>query len=372
MGEISPRNAKLQMGMAPLILAADSMRVWLLAVILLLLAAASALFSALETAFFSLQPWHVRRLRTQNPRLADRLSRLLENPRRVLSALLLADAMVNVPLIVLSLYTLREAARLPVPFWLAAAVIFALIAIVCDLAPKVIALGEPYRLAMVGARVMSAAAAAAGPGLARAATLERADRGLGDAVAAPGAAGVERRGTRDAGAALGRGGHPRGDRERDDPGNPQAGRQDRPRLHDAPGGPLRDPGRPDQRGGDGAAAGRAAPACAGIRRDAGRHRRDAGGDALFPESGGALHRAIEPALLRAGDDEGARPAQELHQAPAGDGGDRGRIRRHRRGRDAERHCRGDHLRRRAERGAGALYRAAGRGAGDRRRPDAAG
>ncbi len=33
----------------------------------------------------------------QNPRLADRLSRLLENPRRVLSALLLADAMVNVP-----------------------------------------------------------------------------------------------------------------------------------------------------------------------------------------------------------------------------------------------------------------------------------
>ena len=129
------------------------MRVWLLAVILMLLAAASALFSAIETAFFSLQPLQLRRLRTQNPRLADRLSRLLENPRRVLSALLLADATVNVPLIVLSIYGLREMER-QLPFELAAAVLFALIAIVCDLGPKVIALGEPYRLAKVGARVM--------------------------------------------------------------------------------------------------------------------------------------------------------------------------------------------------------------------------
>jgi len=132
------------------------MRVWLLAVILGLLAAASALFSAIETAFFSLQPFQVRRLRTENPRVADQLSRLLQNPRRVLSALLLADATVNVPLIVLSLYTLREVLRLRTPFGVAAAaVIFALIAIVCDLGPKVIALGEPYRLAKMGARVLT-------------------------------------------------------------------------------------------------------------------------------------------------------------------------------------------------------------------------
>jgi putative hemolysin len=130
------------------------MRVWLLGVILLLLAAASAMFSAFETAFFSLQPLQLRRLRAQNPRLADRLSRLLENPRRVLSALLLADAVVNVPLIILSIFTLREAVKLPVPFGVGAAVIFGLIAIVCDLGPKVIALGQPYRLAKIGARVM--------------------------------------------------------------------------------------------------------------------------------------------------------------------------------------------------------------------------
>jgi len=138
-----------------LILAENSMRVPVLAVILFLLAAASALFSAIETAFFALQPLQLRRLRMQNPRLAERLSRLLENPRRVLSALLLADAMVNVPLIVLCVYTLH-AARLPVPIGVAAAVLFALIAIVCDLGPKVVAMGEPYRLAKVGARVTSA------------------------------------------------------------------------------------------------------------------------------------------------------------------------------------------------------------------------
>jgi putative hemolysin len=134
------------------------MRLWLLAVILILLAAMSALFSGIETAFFSLQPLQLRRLRTANPRLADRLSRLLENPRRVLSALLLADALVNVPLIVLGLYTLREVEKvchLPVPFVIQAAAIFSLIAIVCDLAPKVIALGQPYRLAKIGARVMT-------------------------------------------------------------------------------------------------------------------------------------------------------------------------------------------------------------------------
>jgi putative hemolysin len=131
------------------------MRAWLLAVILVLLAAASALFSALETAFFSLQPLQLRRLRTQNPRLADRLSRLLENPRRVLSSLLLADALVNVPLIVLSIYALHEETRSPVAFSISAVIIFALIAFVCDLGPKLVALGEPYRLAKIGARFMN-------------------------------------------------------------------------------------------------------------------------------------------------------------------------------------------------------------------------
>jgi CBS domain containing-hemolysin-like protein len=154
------------------------MRVWVLAVILILLAAASALFSAVETAFFSLQPLQLRRLRGQNPRLADRLSRLLENPRRVISALLLADALANVPLIVLCLYGLRTQEQHWVPSGVAAVCIFTLIAIVCDLAPKVVALGQPYRLAKVGARVMGSLLPALDP-LAR--VLQRWSERLADA-----------------------------------------------------------------------------------------------------------------------------------------------------------------------------------------------
>ena len=155
------------------------MRVWVLAVILILLAAASALFSAVETAFFSLQALQLRRLRNQNPRLADRLSRLLENPRRVLSALLLADALANVPLIVLSLYMLRTTEQRWVPFWVAAVGIFTLIAIVCDLMPKVAALGQPYRLAKVGARFMGPLLPALDP-LAR--VLQRWSERVADAI----------------------------------------------------------------------------------------------------------------------------------------------------------------------------------------------
>ncbi|HEX4083768.1 MAG TPA: hemolysin family protein [Chthoniobacteraceae bacterium] len=155
------------------------MRVWVLAVILILLAAASALFSAVETAFFSLQPLQLRRLRNQNPRLADRLSRLLENPRRVLSALLLADALANVPLIVISLYMLRTVEQRWVPFAVAAACIFTLIAIICDLAPKVVALGQPYRLAKAGARFMGPLLPALDP-LAR--ILQRWSERLADAI----------------------------------------------------------------------------------------------------------------------------------------------------------------------------------------------
>ena len=45
----------------------------------------SAFFSAMETAFFSLQPVQIRRLKIKA--LAEAVERLLGNPRRLLSAL---------------------------------------------------------------------------------------------------------------------------------------------------------------------------------------------------------------------------------------------------------------------------------------------
>ena len=82
------------------------------------------------------------------------LAELLENPRRLLSVILLCDTLANFPLIILCLYLLRDVAAVHVPFWAAALIIFALVVFVCDLLPKLAALADPYRFAKIGVRVL--------------------------------------------------------------------------------------------------------------------------------------------------------------------------------------------------------------------------
>jgi CBS domain containing-hemolysin-like protein len=122
--------------------------------ILLVLVAASALFSAIETALFSLQPLHIERLKKRKASFAEALAELLENPRRLLSVILLCDALTNFPLIILCLYLLRGVASVHLPFWASSLLIFALIVFVCDLLPKLAALADPYRFAKIGVRVL--------------------------------------------------------------------------------------------------------------------------------------------------------------------------------------------------------------------------
>jgi CBS domain containing-hemolysin-like protein len=112
----------------------------------------SALFSGLETALFSLKQHQLRRLEDQHPSLKNFIQVFRDNPRRVLSVLLLADVVVNVPLIVLCLFLLWEgpAAAMHIPQWLAAVVIFAIIVLLCDLMPKLLAVSAPYRLSAIG------------------------------------------------------------------------------------------------------------------------------------------------------------------------------------------------------------------------------
>ena len=110
----------------------------------------SAFFSAMETALFSLQPVQLRRIR--NRKLAAALERLLENPRRLLSVLLLGDAFANLPLMILCLLLLRESLPNGLPFWACALVIFGIVVLLCDLLPKMAALRAPFRVAALGAR----------------------------------------------------------------------------------------------------------------------------------------------------------------------------------------------------------------------------
>ena len=111
----------------------------------------SAIFSGLETALFTLKSHQLRSLEEHHPGLKHFIHVFRDNPRRVLNVLLLGDALVNVPLVVLSLFLLWET-RLGqhVPLWAAATVIFALLVLVCDLIPKVVAASAPYRLSAIG------------------------------------------------------------------------------------------------------------------------------------------------------------------------------------------------------------------------------
>jgi len=123
--------------------------------LLVVLAASSALFSAIETALFSLQPPALERLKKRRPGFAQRLETLLANPRRLLSALLFADALVNLPMVLAGMFLLTSGTSLRVPMWTAALILFAVTVFLCDLIPKLVALADPYTFSRLGTRVMS-------------------------------------------------------------------------------------------------------------------------------------------------------------------------------------------------------------------------
>jgi len=124
----------------------------ILLVVISILIFCSALFSGVETALFSLKPHQLRRLETNHPRLTKFVQLFRENPRHVLNVLLLGDGLTNVLLIILCLFFLWEgplAGR--ISQWVAALAIFAIVVLVCDLIPKLLALSAPYRLSTIGA-----------------------------------------------------------------------------------------------------------------------------------------------------------------------------------------------------------------------------
>ena len=118
---------------------------------IIILVFCSALFSGLETALFALKSHQIQRLQEQHPSLADFLRAFRDNPRRILNVLLLGDTMVNVPLVILCLVLIWEGPLVThLPIWLAALSIFALVVLLCDLIPKLLALSTAYRMSALG------------------------------------------------------------------------------------------------------------------------------------------------------------------------------------------------------------------------------
>jgi CBS domain containing-hemolysin-like protein len=125
----------------------------LTSVILVLLAGASAFFSGIETALFSISGFQVRRWREREPAVAEEFAKLMVNPRRVLSVILLTDTLINIPLIVLAL-TCVNAVPMPAPNWVKTLAIFGFIVFVCDLLPKVLALTNPFRFSKSAIQIL--------------------------------------------------------------------------------------------------------------------------------------------------------------------------------------------------------------------------
>ena len=117
----------------------------LLLAAIVFLVSCSALFSGLETALFSLKSHQIQRLHEQHPSLTDFLRLFRDNPRRVLNVLLLGDTLVNVPLVILCLVLIWEG-PLDAPISRPGSrrsSIFAVVVLVCDLIPKLLALSTP-------------------------------------------------------------------------------------------------------------------------------------------------------------------------------------------------------------------------------------
>ena len=124
----------------------------ILLVVILILIFCSALFSGVETALFSLKPHQLRRLETNHVRLTKFVQFFRENPRRVLNVVLMGVGLINVLLVVLCLFFLWEGTLSGrIPQWVAGVTIFAVVVVLCDLVPKLLAVSAPYRLSAIGA-----------------------------------------------------------------------------------------------------------------------------------------------------------------------------------------------------------------------------
>jgi CBS domain containing-hemolysin-like protein len=115
-------------------------------VVLLILAAVSAFISGIETALFSMKDWRLHRWRKKDPKGVEQYEGMMKKPREVLSVILLVDTLVNILLILLTVAIARSIA-IPFPYWVKTLFLFALIVIVCDLVPKMLALRDPFRFA---------------------------------------------------------------------------------------------------------------------------------------------------------------------------------------------------------------------------------
>ena len=112
----------------------------LVVVIVLISAGASFFFALAETALLSLGKWQVRQLAEKNPRLGGLVTRLLDQPQELLSAMVLGNTFATAALLALGLWMALSDRW---PFWGTVAGLLVLVLFVGEVVPKTLAVRRP-------------------------------------------------------------------------------------------------------------------------------------------------------------------------------------------------------------------------------------
>ena len=112
----------------------------LVVVIVLISAGASFFFALAETSLFSLGKWQVRQLAEKSPRFGGLVTRLLDQPQELLSAMVLGNTFANAALLATGLWMALSGRW---PFWGTVAGLLVLVLFVGEVVPKTLAVRRP-------------------------------------------------------------------------------------------------------------------------------------------------------------------------------------------------------------------------------------
>lgn len=129
----------------------------LLTIILLLLCSAAA--SASETAFFSLSPSQLNEIRSSKTTVNKRIVHLLENSKLLLTTILIVNNLVNVGTVILSTFLVNHYLNFSsnplMAFLIQVVIITALLLLLGEIMPKVVATRKPVKIASLLATPLS-------------------------------------------------------------------------------------------------------------------------------------------------------------------------------------------------------------------------
>ena len=122
-------------------------------IIIAFLVFCSAFISASEAAFFSLTPSNLRELRTDKIKNSEKLIEIIEQPKRLLATILIANNFVNVAIVILSSFLLLSIVELKdnpvIEFLIQVVLITSIILIFGEIIPKIYSVSKALKIALL-------------------------------------------------------------------------------------------------------------------------------------------------------------------------------------------------------------------------------